>query len=133
MMDCRVKPGNDESEGGFGPRSPPCQDSRRFCERLELWFCFVVAFSDGKSVPTPESSPTVLSLPGLTRQSIFFAKPLLAKWMDARVKPGHDGRLSAGDLLGARDQRRRRGIDGGDDPFRVGALDRPDDRKVELL
>jgi hypothetical protein len=25
------------------------------------------------------------SLPGLTRQSSFFAK-----WMDARVKPGHD-------------------------------------------
>src|SRR5712691_1847436 len=31
------------------------------------------------------------SLPGLTRQSIFFAKSLLSKWMDARVKPGHDG------------------------------------------
>jgi len=31
------------------------------------------------------------SLPGLTRQSIFFAKSLPAKRMDARVKPGHDG------------------------------------------
>ncbi len=31
-----------------------------------------------------------LSLPGLTRQSIFFAMSLLAKKMDARVKPAHD-------------------------------------------
>jgi len=31
-----------------------------------------------------------LSLPGLTRQSILFAKTLANK-MDARVKPGHDG------------------------------------------
>jgi hypothetical protein len=31
------------------------------------------------------------SLPGLIRQSIFFAKSLLANRMDARVKPGHDG------------------------------------------
>jgi hypothetical protein len=30
-----------------------------------------------------------MSLPGLTRQSICFEKAL-AKWMDARVKPGHD-------------------------------------------
>jgi hypothetical protein len=29
------------------------------------------------------------SLPGLTRQSIFFATTL-TKWMDARVKPAHD-------------------------------------------
>jgi len=28
----------------------------------------------------------------LTRQSIHFAKSLLAKKMDARVKPGHDDR-----------------------------------------
>jgi hypothetical protein len=33
----------------------------------------------------------MLSLPGLTRQSIFVAKEILAKRMDARVKPGHDG------------------------------------------
>ena len=31
-----------------------------------------------------------LSLPGLTRQSILFATILLAKKMDARVKPAHD-------------------------------------------
>jgi hypothetical protein len=31
------------------------------------------------------------SLPGLTRQSIRFSKGLLAKKMDARVKPAHDG------------------------------------------
>jgi hypothetical protein len=31
-----------------------------------------------------------LSLPGLTRQSITFAKKLFAKKMDARVKPAHD-------------------------------------------
>jgi hypothetical protein len=30
------------------------------------------------------------SLPGLTRQSIFFVKTLLAKLMDARVKPAYD-------------------------------------------
>ncbi len=30
------------------------------------------------------------SLPGLTRQSIFFARIFFAKMMDARVKPAHD-------------------------------------------
>jgi hypothetical protein len=30
------------------------------------------------------------SLPGLTRQSIHLCKNLLAKKMDARVKPAHD-------------------------------------------
>jgi hypothetical protein len=30
------------------------------------------------------------SLPGLPRQSIFFARSLFAKRMDAQVKPGHD-------------------------------------------
>jgi hypothetical protein len=33
---------------------------------------------------------TQLSLPGLTRQSIHLCKKLLAKKMDARVKPAHD-------------------------------------------
>ena len=33
---------------------------------------------------------TQTSLPGLTRQSITFAKTLLTKRMDARVKPAHD-------------------------------------------
>src|ERR1700730_12325888 len=32
-----------------------------------------------------------VSLPGSTRQSICFAKTLLEKEMDARVKPAHDG------------------------------------------
>jgi hypothetical protein len=31
------------------------------------------------------------SLPGLTRQSIDLRKDFLAKKMDARVKPAHDG------------------------------------------
>jgi hypothetical protein len=31
-----------------------------------------------------------LSLPGLTRQSIYLRKKRFAKWMDGRVKPGHD-------------------------------------------
>jgi hypothetical protein len=31
------------------------------------------------------------SLPGLTRQSIQLCKKRLAKGMDARVKPAHDG------------------------------------------
>jgi hypothetical protein len=30
------------------------------------------------------------SLPGLTRQSIYFRKKFYAKKMDARVKPAHD-------------------------------------------
>jgi hypothetical protein len=30
-----------------------------------------------------------MSLPGLTRQSIFF-KRIFARWMDARIKSGHD-------------------------------------------
>ncbi len=30
------------------------------------------------------------SLPGLTRQSIFFARNFFAKMMDARVKPAHE-------------------------------------------
>jgi hypothetical protein len=30
------------------------------------------------------------SLPGLTRQSIYFGKKSLRNLMDARVKPGHD-------------------------------------------
>jgi hypothetical protein len=30
------------------------------------------------------------SLPGLTRQSIFFEKYFLRRWMDARIKSGHD-------------------------------------------
>jgi hypothetical protein len=33
-----------------------------------------------------------LSLPGLTRQSINLRKDFLARKMDARVKPAHDGR-----------------------------------------
>jgi hypothetical protein len=32
-----------------------------------------------------------VSLPDLTRESICFAKTLLEKEMDARVKPAHDG------------------------------------------
>src|SRR5262252_8699583 len=32
----------------------------------------------------------------VTRQSILFAKGLFANWMDARVKPGHDGVTGAG-------------------------------------
>jgi len=40
------------------------------------------------------------SLPGLTRQSILFAKSLsnksLSKMMDARIKSGHDGRVCGG-------------------------------------
>jgi len=39
---------------------------------------------DGRAASGP-------SLPGLTRQSIVFAKSFLAKRMDARVKPGNDG------------------------------------------
>ena len=34
---------------------------------------------------------TSASLPGLTRQSIPFEKCLAKNWMDARVKPAHDG------------------------------------------
>jgi hypothetical protein len=34
------------------------------------------------------SSPS--SLPGLTRQSILFSKTIVAKKMDARVRPAHD-------------------------------------------
>ena len=30
------------------------------------------------------------SLPGLTRQSILFAKCFLRRWMDTRVKPAYD-------------------------------------------
>jgi hypothetical protein len=29
-------------------------------------------------------------LPGLTRQSIYLRNKRFAKWMDGRVKPGHD-------------------------------------------
>jgi len=42
------------------------------------------------------------SLPGLTRQSIRFAK-LLAKKMDARVKPAHDFLAVDSAGMGARD------------------------------
>jgi len=38
------------------------------------------------------------SLPGLTRQSITYAKSLSSKMMDARIKSGHD------DLEGGRRQ-----------------------------
>jgi hypothetical protein len=34
---------------------------------------------------------TGTSLAGLTRESIILPKKLLAKAMDGRVKPGHDG------------------------------------------
>src|ERR671934_1947747 len=36
------------------------------------------------------AQPRTLSLPGLIRQSINLRKKLLAKKMDARVKPAHD-------------------------------------------
>jgi hypothetical protein len=36
------------------------------------------------------STKAISSLPGLTRQSIHLCKKLLAKMMDARVKPAHD-------------------------------------------
>jgi hypothetical protein len=38
----------------------------------------------------PSGSKFRSSLPGLTRQSIHLRKDLLARKMDARVKPAHD-------------------------------------------
>jgi hypothetical protein len=42
------------------------------------------------TMPRDTAAVHPLSLPGLTQQSIRFAKRLLAKKMDARVKPTHD-------------------------------------------
>src|ERR1700722_18408172 len=42
----------------------------------------------GSQSKRPASSSLPPSLPGLTRQSIYFAKVLF--WMDARIKSGHD-------------------------------------------
>jgi hypothetical protein len=42
---------------------------------------------------SPRRARNILaSLPGLTRQSIHFER-VLRRWMDARVKPAHDGDL----------------------------------------
>jgi hypothetical protein len=38
------------------------------------------------------------SLPGLTRQSIFFER-LLRRWMDTRVKPAYDAEYVAASLF----------------------------------
>jgi len=42
------------------------------------------------SEPTVGAKTVKTSLPGLTRQSIFFNKNFLRRWMDARIKSGHD-------------------------------------------
>jgi hypothetical protein len=48
---------------------------------------FTASLRGASTYLCPEQKIYPRSLPGLTRQSIF-----LRKWMDARVKPAHDGR-----------------------------------------
>jgi hypothetical protein len=40
--------------------------------------------------PPDRTNADKSSLPGLTRQSIFFENSFLGRWMDARIKSGHD-------------------------------------------
>jgi hypothetical protein len=58
-------------------------------KRRWLWVPAFAGTTSGGTTFTFSNSPTS-SLPGLTRQSILFEKRSLRRWMDARIKSGHD-------------------------------------------
>src|SRR5262245_59458871 len=88
-----VRPGMEESESaekqentGIGPASA-CRGKSAFTRVFHALWMEVVASPScaGRSA----SKTRVNAL--MTRASIFFAKRLLRRWMDCRVKPGNDG------------------------------------------
>ena len=56
----------------------------------QVRLCLPYGFDTRHSKPWVGANVDKSSLPGLTRQSIFFEKNFLRRWMDARIKSGHD-------------------------------------------
>jgi nucleoside-diphosphate-sugar epimerase len=60
------------------------------------WRTDVPSVGGGMIAPFSANVCRYLSLPGLTRQSIFFARLLSRSWMDTRVKPAYDDLVVGG-------------------------------------
>jgi hypothetical protein len=103
-----VRPGMEDSESaekqentGIGPASA-CRGESAFTRVFHpLWMEVVASPScAGRSA----SKTRVNAL--MTRASIFFAKRILRRWMDCRVKPGNDGEGVVPAKAGTHDHRR---------------------------